>query len=237
MDKKFFIAITSHKGSKFRESQREYLTRDNNGKFIIYYFIGDPSLDKEYVVDEKNSIVYLRVADNYESLPMKTYGSVKFALENFSDQIYGLLKTDDDIELDLGKIYPYLQEHKEIPYCGITTKITDPNNLSYWHMGKCESEELNRTPLKVQLAEYCAGGGYYLNLDSMQKIVGSRHMYEGMIFEDASTGHVLNSYGIYPLHVDLPAKGFNWEGIAPAPPAPPAPPTRASQNVPPGMPV
>lgn len=231
MDKKFFIAITSHKGSRFRESQREYLNRDNNGKLLIYYFIGDPSLEEEYGVDEENNVVYLRVADNYESLPMKTYGAVKFALENFQDQIYGLLKTDDDIELDLSKIYPYLQEHKDVPYCGITTKITDPNNLSYWHMGKCESEELNRTPQRVPLAEYCAGGGYYLNLDSMKKIVDSLHMYEGMIFEDASTGHVLNSYGIYPLTVDLTVNGFKWDGIAP-----PIPPSRTNKNVPPGTP-
>ena len=231
MEKKIFISITSHNGSKFRESQREYLRRDNNGKFIIYYFIGDPSLKEEYKIDEENSVVYLKVADNYESLPLKTYGAVKFALENFSDEIYGLLKTDDDIELDLNKIYHYLQEYKDAPYCGITTKITDPNNLSYWHMGKCESEELNRTPHRVPLAEYCAGGGYYLNLDSMKKIVGSRHMYEGMIFEDATTGHILNSYGIYPETVDLTVNGFKWDGIAP-----PVFPSRVNKNVPPGTP-
>ena len=85
MDKKFFIAITSHKRSRFRESQREYLNRDSNGKLLIYYFIGDPSLEEEYRVDEDNNVVYLRVADNYESLPMKTYGAGKFALENFKD--------------------------------------------------------------------------------------------------------------------------------------------------------
>jgi hypothetical protein len=231
MEKKFFIAITSHKGSKFRDSQREHLLKENNENLIIYYFIGDPLLEEEYQVDEKNNIVYLKVADNYESLPLKTYGAVKFALDNFSDQIYGLLKTDDDIELDLTKIYKYLQDHKEVPYCGITTKITDPNNLSYWHMGKCESDELNRTPHRVPLAEYCAGGGYYLNLDSMKKIVDSRHMYDGMIFEDATTGYVLNSYGIYPLTVDLTINGFKWDGIAP-----PVFSSSVNKNVPPGIP-
>jgi hypothetical protein len=215
MNKKFFIAITSHKGSKFRETQREHLLRNLNEDLIIYYFIGDPSLTEEYKVDDPNNVVHLRVPDNYESLPLKTYGAVKFALENFSDQIYGILKTDDDIELDLDKICPYLRSLREIPYCGITTKIVNPNNLSYWHMGKCESEELNRTPHSVPLAEYCAGGGYYLNLESMQKIVDSRHMYDGMIFEDAATGYVLNSHGIYPETVDLTAHGIKWEGIIP----------------------
>ena len=215
MNKKFFIAILSHRKSNFREGQRKYLLENNRDRFIIYYFIGDPSLEDEYVVDEENNVVYLNIPDNYESLPQKTYGAVKFALENFSDQIYGLLKTDDDIELDLDKICPYLRNHREIPYCGITTKIVNPNNLSYWHMGKCESEELNRTPHRVPLAEYCAGGGYYLNLESMQKIVDSRHMYNGMIFEDAATGYVLNSHGIYPETVDLTVHGFKWEGIIP----------------------
>lgn len=215
MDKKFFIAILSHKKSNFREGQRKYLLENNSDRFIIYYFIGDPSLKDEYVVDEENNVVYLNIPDNYESLPQKTYGAVKFALENFSDQIYGLLKTDDDIELDLDKICPYLRNHREIPYCGITTKIVNPNNLSYWHMGKCESEELNRTPHRVPLAEYCAGGGYYLNLESMQKIVDSRHMYDGMIFEDAATGYVLNSHGIYPETVDLTVHGFKWRELFP----------------------
>ena len=230
MEKKFFMAITSHKGSRFREDQRKYLLEANNGEFIIYYFIGDPNQSEEYKVDEKNNIVYLRVPDNYESLPLKTYGAVKFALENFRGEINGILKTDDDIELDLAKIYPYLLEHKDVAYCGITTKITDPNNLSYWHMGKCESPELNRTPHRVPLAEYCAGGGYYLNVDSMRKIVDSRHMYEGMIFEDATTGYILNSYGIYPKTVDLTVNGFRWEGIKP-----PVFPSRVNENVPPGM--
>jgi hypothetical protein len=200
-------------------------------EFIIYYFIGDPSLKEEYKIDEENSIVYLKVADNYESLPLKTYGAVKFAFENFSNEIYGLLKTDDDIALDLDKIYHYLQKYKNVPYCGITTKITNPNNLSYWHMGKCESEDLNRTPHKVPLAEYCAGGGYYLNLDSMEKIVDSRHMYEGMIFEDATTGYILNSYGIYPETVDLTVNGFKWEGITP-----PIFPSGVNKNFTPGTP-
>lgn len=228
MDKKFFIAITSHKGSKFRESQREHLLKSNSGEFIIYYFIGDLSMKEEYRVDEENNVVYLRVPDNYESLPLKTYGAVKFALDNYSDEIHGLLKTDDDIELNLEKIRQYLLIHKDIPYCGITTKITDPNNLSYWHMGKCESEVLNRTPHRVPLAEYCAGGGYYLNLDSMQKIVDSRSMYDGMIFEDATTGYVLNSHGIYPKTVDLTIWGFKWDGIVP-----PRLETKITGNVPP----
>lgn len=228
MDKKFFIAITSHRGSKFREAQKKHLLETSPENLIICYFIGDPTMEEEYRVDEEDNVVYLRVPDNYESLPLKTYAAVKFAFDNYQNEIHGLLKTDDDIGLDLEKIQKYLHLHRETPYCGITTKITDPNNLSYWHMGKCESPELNRTPHRVPLAEYCAGGGYYLNLDSMKKVVDSRHMYEGMIFEDAATGYVLNSHGIFPKTVDLTVNGFKWDGITP-----PRIQTKLTGNVPP----
>ena len=44
-------------------------------------------------------------------------------------------------------------------------------------------------------------------------------MYNGMIFEDAATGYVLNSHGIYPETIDLTVHGFKWEGIIPPPSA------------------
>jgi hypothetical protein len=49
MNRKFFMAITSHKGSKFRDSQREHLLRNLNEDLIVYYFIGDPSLTEESI--------------------------------------------------------------------------------------------------------------------------------------------------------------------------------------------
>jgi len=49
-----------------------------------------------------------------------------------------------------------------------------------------------------------------------------------MIFEDATTGYILNSYGIYPKTVDLTTWGFKWDGIAP-----PLVQTKLTGNVPP----
>jgi len=215
MDKKFFIAILSHSKSIHRETQKTLLFETNRDRFIIYYFIGDPTLECEYKVDAENNIVYLNVPDNYESLPYKTYGAIKFAYDNFSDQIHGVLKTDDDIALDLDKVHTYLEENKDTAYCGIATVISDPHNLSRWHMGKCESPILNATPQRIPLTVYCAGGGYYLNLSSMQKFVWSKDLLNGMIFEDAATGYVLNSNGIFPKSINLMEHGFYWEGISP----------------------
>lgn len=220
--KNFFMAILSHKKSTHREAQRKYLLESNKvlesygkGKFFIYYFIGDPSISKEYEIDEETNTVFLRVPDNYESLPQKTHGAIKFAYDNFRDKIEGMIKTDDDIQIELDKAHGALSAYGNIPYFGITTKITNPENFSSWHMGKCESAELNNTPIKVPLCHYCAGGGYYLSPESMQRASSQGEVYRSMIFEDAATGYVLNSYGIYPQYLDMGEFGFNWPGMNP----------------------
>lgn len=216
---KFFIAILSHKGSKHREEQRKHLLKTNNENLIFYYFIGDLSISEEYKIDEDNNVVYLKVPDNYESLPLKTQAAVSFVNENYSNSIKGMIKTDDDIDLDLEKIYSCLSDHGDKDYFGIVTQITNPENISTWHMGKCESELMNRTPIKVPLCTYCGGGGYYLSNNSISKISKSKEKYATMVFEDAATGYTLNSFGIYPIFIHMGENGFNWPNMLP--PLPP----------------
>ena len=78
MNNKFFIGIISHQGSKNRENQRAIWEKFNNPNLIYYYFVGDPSIDREYIVDENLKTVTLKVQDNYESLPKKPRGILVF---------------------------------------------------------------------------------------------------------------------------------------------------------------
>ena len=39
-----------------------------------------------------------------------------------------------------------------------------------------------------------------------------------MVFEDAATGYVLNSFGIYPKFIHMGENGFNWPNMLPVPP-------------------
>ena len=44
-------------------------------------------------------------------------------------------------------------------------------------------------------------------------------MYASMVFEDAATGYVLNSFGIYPVFINMGNNGFHWPNmIAQEPP-------------------
>src|ERR1017187_9238038 len=112
----YFLLILSHKKSTVREEQRKRILASNNGKFIFYYFIGDENLKTEYLVDEENNIVYLKVGDNYESLAMKVYRAMKFISKNYMNKISGVFKTDDDIILDIDKLFDCINNNKSNPY-------------------------------------------------------------------------------------------------------------------------
>jgi len=208
----YFLLILSHKKSTHRDSQRAKILSQNNGKFIFYYFLGDPNLDKDYVIDEPNNIVYLKVPDNYESLSLKTYNAIKFISENYP-QIEGIFKTDDDIDLDIDKLYKLVTENNKLDYYGEYCDATAQS--SDYHFGKCEGDLINHTRIYIPDVKYCAGGGYYVSNRVINTILKYKYIYEGIIFEDVATGVALNRDGIIPSNVDVKSSGSSWGVVAP----------------------
>jgi hypothetical protein len=206
-----FLLILSHKKSTVREDQRRRILASNNGKFIFYYFIGDESLKTEYEVDEENNIVYLKVGDNYESLSMKVYKAMKFISKNYMDRISGVFKTDDDIILDIDKLFDCVNNNRSNPYFGL--EVNSKSYESTYHYGKCDSVDINRTPIRIPDCNYCAGGGYYISRDSIKYILNSKDIYQSIIFEDVSTGIAMNRNGIFPTNIDIKRSGCIWGKI------------------------
>lgn len=203
-----FLLILSHKNSTLREEQRQKILDTNGDRFIFYYFIGDMNLKSDYLVDDINNIVYLKVPDNYESLSMKVYYAMRFISENYLDKISGVFKTDDDIILDLDKILNCINENKSNLYFGNT--LGSNSHDSTYHYGKCESEVINKTPVHVPDVKYCAGGGYYISKSIISNIINSKDIYESIIFEDVCTGLSMNRFGIFPSYVDIKRNGCMW---------------------------
>lgn len=200
----YFLLILSHSKSKFRDIQRSKLKNKN---FIYYYFIGDKDLDRDYLVDDDNNIVYLNIPDNYESLSLKTFNALKYISENYP-HIDGVFKTDDDIELDLDILYDFINMNKGSDYFGLA--INSPNYLSDYHFGKCEDNILNQTRVDVPSCVYCAGGGYFLSKNSIKKILNNKDIFQKIIFEDVSIGVAMNKEGIYPTNVNIKNNGCRW---------------------------
>jgi len=202
-----FLLILSHKRSIFRESQRHHILSTNNGEFIFYYFIGDVNLESDYLVDEVNNIVYLKVPDNYESLSLKTYYAMKFISENYPN-ITGVFKTDDDIDLDLDKLYTCINENMDVPYFG--NVVSNKSYNSTYHFSKCESPEMNVKQILVPDCTYCPGGGYYISNSSIGNILSNLKVFQEIIFEDVAVGVSMNKCNIYPLKIDIKQNGCSW---------------------------
>jgi hypothetical protein len=210
-DKKFFFCILSHKNSQKREGQKRHLENFENKNVIFYYFIGDPNQEEDYIVDEKERIVYIKAKDNYESLPMKTYLSLKYAKDAYGGDVEGIFKTDDDIKLDLDKLYPALCLNSDLDYFGNVVNVRDSYSSS-WHFGKCEDPVINQTYYTVPLCKYCSGGGYYINPRNLDAILLNKEVYQTGIFEDVCTGLALNSENIYPEdNIMITELGCTWE--------------------------
>lgn len=209
MSDKFFIGIISHQSSKKREPQKKIWEGSNNPNLIYYYFVGDPNIEKDYIVDEDSRVVTLKVKDNYESLSKKTRGILKFYIDNFSDSTRGILKTDDDIEIDPDLIYKMLIENLDKNYYGLEVNVINSYSSNY-HWGKCESQYWNSTRVIVPESKYCAGGGYYINREVLKRMPEKFDIYESVIFEDVSTGLILNRLGVYPEDVNVKNNGLIW---------------------------
>lgn len=204
-----FLLILSHKKSTFREKQRQHILTTNNGKFIFYYFIGDMSIQSDYLVDEPNNIVYLKVPDNYESLSLKTYYAMKFISEKYPN-VTGVFKTDDDIDLDLDKLYTCINDNIDAPYFG--NVVSNKSYSSTYHFGKCESPEMNVKQILIPDCTYCPGGGYYISKSSIGNILSNLKVFQEIIFEDVAVGVSMNKHNTYPLKVDIKQNGCSWDG-------------------------
>jgi hypothetical protein len=209
MTEKFFIGIISHRKSTRREEQRKVWETHNNPNLIYYYFVGDPTIEKDYIVDEDSKTVTLKVHDNYESLSQKTRGILKFYLENFSDSTKGILKTDDDIEVNPDLIYGMLSENSHKDYYGLMVDVVNYYESTY-HWGKCESEYWNTTRAIVPQAKYCAGGGYYIRKEIAHLMQERFDIYDSIIFEDVATGLTLNRLNVYPEDINIKTQGLVW---------------------------
>ena len=209
MDDKFFIGIISHKKSTRRDEQKKIWDKANNPNLIYYYFVGDSTIEEPYVVDEENKTVTLRVQDNYESLSKKTQGILKFYLDRFSDSTKGILKTDDDIDVDPELIHKMLSENSDKNYYGVKVDVASYYESTY-HWGKCESNYWNTTRASVPQEKYCAGGGYYIKKEIVSRMVEKIDIYDSIIFEDVATGLILNRLDVYPEDINVKNNGLVW---------------------------
>jgi len=169
-----------------------------------YHVIGDELLDTEYLFDDDNHILYLKVADDYISLPKKVIAAYHAIIQTQDKDIDYILKTDDDQILLNRRFFDVLKgiiqsKSKEsiVHYGGCIVDIKQ-SYLSQYH--KVHPELPANLP--IFKTRYCSGRFYFLSKDAIQDLLQKRAIIEKEYFEDYAIGYHLDpSYKTNMLHL------------------------------------
>jgi hypothetical protein len=157
-----------------------------------YHVIGDQDLDTEFKFDDDSSILWVKVADDYNSLPKKVIASYKAVTETF-DYKY-LFKTDDDQILVNNKFFDIITnliktKKPKTHYGGYVVDVPKPYLSQYYKM----HPELP-TYLPIFQTKYCSGRFYFLSKNAILNLISKREMIEKEYLEDYAVGFNLDFF-------------------------------------------
>jgi hypothetical protein len=165
-----------------------------------YHVIGDESLDTDFKFDNDNNILWVKVADDYNSLPKKVIGAYSAVSQTFNFKY--LFKTDDDQILVNNKFFDMIcgliNVKQPTPhYGGYIVDVKQPY-LSEYH--RIHPELPKRLPLYV--TKYCSGRFYFLSSEAIAYLILKREFIEKEYLEDYAIGfHLSPKFKQYMLSI------------------------------------
>lgn len=155
-----------------------------------YHVIGDETLETSYRFDNADNILWVKVPDDYNSLPKKVIASYSAIYETFNFKY--LFKTDDDQILVnnafLNTLTTLLQTNKvKIHYGGYIVDVAKPY-LSQYHKIHPELPAF----LPILQSKYCSGRFYFLSNNAIANLLLKRDKIEKEFLEDYAIGFYLD---------------------------------------------
>jgi hypothetical protein len=155
-----------------------------------YHVIGEESLDTDFRFDNETNTLYVKVADDYNSLPKKVVAAYDAINKTFNYSY--IFKTDDDQILVNNKYFDMLTglvkaKQPKTHYGGFIVDVKQPY-LSEYH--RIHPELPQRLPLYI--TKYCSGRFYFLSSEAVQDILSKRERVEREFLEDYAIGFNLS---------------------------------------------
>jgi hypothetical protein len=167
----------------------------------FYHVIGDELLDKQFKFDHDTQILWVKVADDYNSLPNKVITAYEAVYDTF--QFKYLFKTDDDQILVKPQFFNMIINliSNKIPqhhYGGYIVDVKQPY-LSEYH--RIHPELPKQLPLYV--TKYCSGRFYFLSKSAISNLINKRENIIKEYLEDYAIGFNLdNRFKTNILNID-----------------------------------
>jgi hypothetical protein len=180
---------------KYREKAlKQKETWLNNFTLMPYFHvIGNPKLTTNYTFDFENKVLYVKVEDDYVSLPKKVIAAYE-AVHNTYIYNY-IFKTDDDQNLTNIKFLNTIQNillnknKKKIHYAGHIINVDTPYVSEYYKIHPELPENL-----VISQTRYCSGRFYVLSELSVQSLISKKAAINKEYLEDYAIGLNLDPF-------------------------------------------
>jgi hypothetical protein len=156
----------------------------------FYHVIGDETMNENYKIDNENNVLYVKVEDDYNSLPKKVIRAYE-AIFNTFDFKY-IFKTDDDQILIKPQFFDtisnLIQKMSPLPhYGGYIIDVKQPYLSQYYRI----HPELPKK-LPVYKTKYCSGRFYFLSNEAVINLINKFQLIEKEYLEDYAIGFNLS---------------------------------------------
>ena len=157
---------------------------------IYFHVLGDPNLEQEYLINEEHRILWLRVPDDYNSLPKKVINAYEAITKIYNFKY--IFKTDDDQMVSPVKFFDtlitvlnsrYQDTSKRVHYGGHIVDVKDAYMSQYYKL----HPELP-TNLIVQKTQYCNGRFYLLSHNVIACLLFKKEEISNEFLEDYAIG-------------------------------------------------
>ena len=151
-----------------------------------YHVIGIKDMEQEYIFDEETHILWIKVADDYNSLPKKVIRAYEAVYDTFS--FHYIFKTDDDQVLLKASFFDTITNlvTNMIPSSHYGGYIIDVNTPYMSQYNKIHPELPKVLPLYK--TKYCSGRFYFLSKSAISNLIHKRDRIETEYLEDYAIG-------------------------------------------------
>jgi hypothetical protein len=164
--------------------------KDIPSYLCYYHVIGVEDLDTHYKFDNENRVLWVKVADDYNSLPKKVTAAYEVIYKTFDFKY--IFKTDDDQILVNNKFFDTLvgfidRKRPKTHYGGYIVNVEKPHMSEYYRI----HPELPKD-LPIYATKYCSGRFYFLSKTAIVDLLSKKNYIEKEYLEDYAIGLFLN---------------------------------------------
>ena len=190
MEIEFILLIFNCQKYNYKALKQKETWLNNFTLMPFFHVVGDLKLTTNYVFDHDKHILYVKVDDDYNSLPKKVIAAYE-AIN--TEYIYKyIFKTDDDQNLVQTQFLEIIKNilikrQPKIHYAGQIINVDKPY-LSQYH--KIHPELPNNLP--ILRTRYCSGRFYILSDLAIQQLISKKTQIYKEYLEDYAIGYYLD---------------------------------------------